>query len=170
MWLFLTLPEAVQPPAMILAGSLLGLLIYATKMKPLMGQISTRKFWVAVMWFQVVMLPLGVFWLVTADTQVATQGVPDLFEPQVTFVTADWCPNCALMKTTLRDFQVVERMQELGIELTVLDYTNRPPEVTEFLVASYGTDVPVLRVVSITGKVTVLSGMWTSPAILRALE
>lgn len=98
------------------------------------------------------------------------QVVPELNEPQVTFVTADWCMNCAAMKLTLNDSRVVSRIKELGIKTTFLEYTNRDPRITAFLVANYSKDVPVLRVVTPGGRVTVLSGVWTVTDVLDALH
>lgn len=133
--------------------------------------ISTRKFWVAVIRLALtVCVALTIRHTVGQTVRPIPVEVPGLMEPQVTFVTADWCMNCAAMKPTLQDSRVVQRMSELGIVPKILDYTDRPPEVTEILVASYSRDVPTLRIVTPEGRVTILSGLWTVQAVLDALE
>lgn len=169
-WIFCTLPPDFQPPTLMLAGSTLGILVWVTKVR---HQISTRNFWSPVMLTVMIGFGLcGLDWLDLVSTRVTTvrQDVPALDQPQVTFVTASWCMNCPPMKATLHDERVVSRLSELGLVPKFLDYTDRPPEVREFLVASYATDVPVLRIVAVDGTVTVLSGLWTPSAILEALE
>lgn len=168
-WLWSTLSVEVRPSAMMVAGSTLGILTLVTK-TPV---ISTRKNLVRVM--LVILsgfLSSGLYQLYQLGSPVSnvTQEIPALDAPQVTFVTADWCVNCAAMKHTLQDEEVVSRMTELGLVPKFLDYTDRSPQVREFLTASYSTDVPTLRIVGVTGNVTVLSGVWTVQSVLDALD
>lgn len=167
-WFASTLPNYILGPAMCITGALLLLLIGITKMT----QISTRNFRLAVICGSSWVLLCGSYWLYvsTPTALVELFDIPALDEPQVTFVTADWCMNCKPMKALMQDERIVRRVSDLGLEYTVLDYTDRPPQVTEFLTASYSRDVPVLRIVRVDGTVTVLSGLWTMSAVLEALE
>ena len=167
-WVFTTLSHDLQGPTLMLTGSILGILTLVTR-----PEVSTRKSGSSVMVRGFVVSGLcGLFWLyqVGQGTTVAPQVIPSLDEPQVTFVTAEWCMNCAAMKLTLHDEEVVSRMAELGLVPKFLDYTDRSPQVRDFLTASYSTDVPVLRIVGVTGNVTILRGVWTPASILAALE
>lgn len=167
-WIFSTLQESMQLPCTLMCGGSLILLMAATRR----AEISNRKFWTLVIGVSTSVLLAGSFLLYHAgpNPTVVRQEVPDLNAPQCTFVTADWCANCAAMKLTLQDDRVVARLAEVGIVPVFLDFTDRPPEIREFLTASYSTDVPVLRIVGITGNVTILRGVWTVGAVLDALK
>lgn len=167
-WIFSTLHSDLQLPCTLLCGGSLIVLMSATRR----AEISNRKFWVAVIGVSTSILVAGAVLLASVDTNVSVvpQEVPELNEPQCTFVTASWCANCAAMKMVMQDDRVVARLAELGIVPVILDYTDRPPEIRKFLDASYSTDVPIVRIVGVTGNVTILRGVWTVTAVLDALK
>lgn len=134
-----------------------------------------RKLWTLVITLMVMImfLPLIRHAIRTGEdtnTGINGQVIPELDVPQVTFVTADWCINCEPMKLVMQSDSIQSKVSELGIITTTLDYSDRPPLVREFLDACYVRDVPTVRIVSIDGVVTVLSGVWTVQDVLDALD
>lgn len=130
-----------------------------------------RKFWgVVIEGITVYLLLISV--RMAQNVPEARQVIPAMDDPQVTFVTADCCClNCNAMTLTLLDGRVVARMSSLGLKPSFLDYTNRPPEVRKFLEhVKGGKDVPILVIVTPNGPRTILTGVWTTSAVLAALE
>ena len=171
-WLFCTLNQHIQLTSIILGFLILIILVILTKLN-VEKQKNNPEFLTAVIFTPLTLLVLLVLlWFYKSEhsVNIETVKIPELYEPQVTFVTADWCFNCKPMKLLMKDKRIVQLMYELSIPYNILNYTDRPPEVTEFLDASYSKDVPVLRVVRIDGTVTVLSGLWTAQDVLDALD
>lgn len=171
-WLWTTLPEVHQWPVLALSGGLLGLLVIIPR--KMQVTVTTRKFWLHVMTSMLfgVAVSIGLLGLYEADTtDVPVQSYP-IDGPRVIFVTAEWCLNCHAMYPTLTDDSVESMIAEYNIPFTILDYTDRPPEVGKFLldVTDGLRDVPVLLIESPEGIVTILTGVWTTGQVIESLN
>lgn len=164
-WISLSLSDSILSGTLMLSG---GLLLLAT----------LRNFDLEIARLGYVPVTLGALMLWLASTSITTTAITEQTwpteGPRAIFVTADWCLNCSAMKAMLDDPEVMDALvNDAGIEsgFTIVDYTDRSPQVTRNLLVSYAVkgDVPVLVIVTIDGNVTVLTGLWTKASLLSAL-
>lgn len=89
--------------------------------------------------------------------------------PRVIVVGADWCMNCHAVEV-LWEIESVQSAVEDNGSFTRLDYTNGSPEVKALLEKHGVKGIPFALIENRRGEVTVLSGMYTSGQIARALD
>ncbi len=120
-----------------------------------------------------IILPWGIF-SENPDEPVIESTTSDWTTegPRMIFITADWCMNCKPAYLTVDRVDVVMVMREAGIRhLEVLDFTKTPMDIRRLLVELSGSpSVPLLWIVTDQGKETVLSGLWSTRQVLKALE
>ena len=176
-WIATTLTPQQLQPGMMMAGGILGFLVISTRkfwvaVKP--WNFWSRKFWVAVIRGCFVGFALlGVVKLITTDVSVVTdEQTWPTHGKRIIFVTAEWCPNCHAMYPTITNPFVQEICTDYDIPVTVLDYTNRPENIRNFLMQVTGglQDVPVLLIEGVDGNVTVLTGLWTISQVIQSLD
>lgn len=99
--------------------------------------------------------------------------VRSLSEGRPVFVdmTAAWCVTCQANKiSTLNREEVQSRFKALNYTLLYGDWTNRDPEITEFLATFGRSGVPLYLIYRTDGTVDVLPELLTPSIVLQALE
>jgi len=120
-----------------------------------------------------IILMLVVLWGIVALYNVALPPATvnvDFNKPGVVFVTADWCMNCPIAHSVVESDAVQAAIRELDGQYTELDWTNGDAPVTDFLGRFGVKAVPFALVINKEGKQTVLSGMFTTEQVLKALS
>ena len=102
-------------------------------------------------------------WLILTLGGVENGSIPT--GDRAIVVTADWCINCPIAHRAWTD----RVHQELGFQHTVLDWTNRDPEITRFLESWDHQSVP-FALIELNGQVFTFSGIYTESDLLEAIH
>ncbi|MCA9234573.1 MAG: thioredoxin family protein [Planctomycetales bacterium] len=87
--------------------------------------------------------------------------------------TADWCPNCKVLESTvLKSDEVEQALAQAGVVTMVADYTHRPQWMRETLDALQSTGIPVTAIFPADRPYApiVLRGLYGKATLLEQLQ